>query len=109
MTESGEPMGAFVYMLKCVDGSYYVGSATGDDLWKRMAEHETGAHKGYTYTRRPVRLVWSEQFDRITDAIAMERRIKGWSRAKKEALTKNDWSEIKSRARRRAGKPKPLP
>ena len=74
-----------------------------------MAEHETGAYKGYTYTRRPVRLVWSERFDRVTDAIAAERRIKGWSRAKKEALTKNDWGEIKSRARRRAGKPKPSP
>jgi putative endonuclease len=100
-------MGAFVYMLQCADGSYYAGTATGDDLWKRVAEHETGAYPGYTSTRRPVRLVWSEHFDRITDAIGTERKIKGWSRAKKTALIKGDWSEIKLRARRRAGKPKP--
>jgi putative endonuclease len=54
-------------------------------------------------------LVWSEHFERITDAIAVERKIKGWSRAKKEALIKGDWSEIKLRAKRRAGKPKPSP
>ena len=99
-------MGAFVYMLRCADGSYYVGSATGDDLTKRVAQHESGAYPGYTYTRRPVRLVWSEHFDRITDAIAVERKIKGWSRAKKEALIKGDWSAIEQLAKRRAGRPK---
>ncbi len=72
-------MGGFVYMLQCADGSYYVGSATGDDLSKRIAEHELGTYPGYTYARRPVRLVWSEHFERITDAIAIERKIKGWS------------------------------
>jgi putative endonuclease len=100
-------MGAFVYMLQCADGSYYVGSATGDDLGKRVAEHETGAYRGYTYTRRPVRLVWSEHFDRITDAIAVERKIKGWSGTKKEALINGDWTEIARLAKRRSGKPKP--
>jgi putative endonuclease len=99
-------MGAFVYMLECADRSYYVGSATGDDLWRRVAEHEEGAYRGYTYARRPVRLVWSEHFDRITDAIAIERKIKGWSRAKKEALIKGDWNAIRLLAKRRAGKPK---
>ena len=83
-------MGAFVYMLQCADGSYYVGSATGDDLTRRMAEHEAGTYQGYTSTRRPVRLVWSEHFERIIDAILAERQIKGWSRAKKEALIKGD-------------------
>jgi len=102
-------MGAFVYMLQCADGSYYVGCSTGDDLWKRVAEHETGAYRGYTYTRRPIRLVWSEHFDWITDAIAVERKIKGWSRAKKEALIRSDWSEISLHAKRRAGKAKPSP
>ena len=99
-------MGAFVYMLQCADGSYYVGSARSDDLGQRVAEHQTGAYQGYTSTRRPVRLVWSERFDQITDAIAAERKIKGWSRAKKEALIRGDWTEIKLLARRRAGKPK---
>jgi putative endonuclease len=99
-------MGAYVYMLRCADGSYYVGSATGDDLWKRVTEHQVGAYPGYPYTRRPVDLVWSEHFDRITDAIAAERQIKGWSRAKKEALIHGDFPQISRLARRRAGRPK---
>jgi len=94
-------MGAYVYMLRCADGSYYVGSATGNDLTGRMQEHETGAYRGYTFTRRPVQLVWSEHFDRITDAIAVERQIKGWTRAKKEALMRDEWNTIQILARRR--------
>ena len=50
-------MGAFVYMLRCADGSYYVGSARNNDLSQRVAEHEAGEYQGYTSTRRPVRLV----------------------------------------------------
>jgi putative endonuclease len=83
---------------------YYVGSATGDDLSKRVAEHNSGAREGYTSTRRPVTVVWSERFDRITDAIAAERQLKGWSRAKKEALIRGDWSRVSLLARRRGGK-----
>jgi putative endonuclease len=99
-------MGAFVYMLRCSDGSFYVGSATGDDLTRRIAEHESGAYPGYTFTRRPVRLVWSEHFLRITDAIAAERKVKGWTRAKKEALIKGDWGEIQRLSKRRGGRPR---
>lgn len=100
-------MGAFVYMLRCADQSYYVGSATGDDLSKRVVEHNVGAYPGsYTWSRRPVELVWSEHFDRITDAIAMERRIKGWSRQKKTALITGDWAKIEELARRRGGRPR---
>ena len=99
-------MGAFVYMLRCADGSYYVGSATGEDLTLRIAQHQAGTFEGYTSLRRPVELVWSEYFDRITDAIALERKIKGWSRAKKEALIKRDWDSIKQLAKRRGGKSK---
>ncbi|MGA0531788.1 GIY-YIG nuclease family protein [Hansschlegelia sp. KR7-227] len=73
-------------MLRCADGSYYVGSARGADLEKRLAEHRDGTFGGYTSDRRPVELVFSESFERIDEAIAAERRIKGWSRAKKEAL-----------------------
>jgi len=99
-------MGGFVYMLQCADDSYYVGSARNDDLGQRVAEHQAGVYQGYTSTRLPVHLVWSEYFERITDAIAAERKIKGWSRAKKEALIRGDWTAIKRLARRRAGKPK---
>jgi putative endonuclease len=99
-------MGAFVYMLLCGDGSYYVGSATGEDLAPRIAQHQSGAYPGYTFSRRPVQLVWSEYFPRITDAIATERRIKGWSRAKKAALIEKDWSAIAKLSKRRAGRPR---
>src|SRR5215213_8207050 len=100
-------MSAYVYMLRCADGSYYVGSATGCDLSRRVMEHQTGARPGYTFSRRPVELVWSEHFDRITDAIALERQVKGWSRAKKEALLLGDWERVQRLARRRGGKPAP--
>jgi putative endonuclease len=100
-------VGAFVYMLRCADGSFYVGSATGDDLTIRIAQHQSGYYGGYTSTRRPVTLVWSEHFLQIAEAIATERQIKGWSRAKKEALIKGDWSAIEQFAKRRGGRPLP--
>jgi putative endonuclease len=82
--------GIYIYMQRCADGSYYVGSATGHDLASRIDQHNAGSYPGYTFTRRPVVLVWSEYFDRITDGIAAERQIKGWSRAKKEALMRSE-------------------
>jgi putative endonuclease len=92
---------AWVYMLRCSDGSYYVGSARGETLDKRMAEHQSGALGGYTSTRRPVELVWSEWFQSITDAIAVERQIKGWNRAKKQALIAGDYDKLPELAKRR--------
>lgn len=104
-------LSAFVYMLRCSDGSYYVGSARGSSLDKRLSEHEAGAHPGYTSRRRPVTLVYAEHFERITDAITAERRIKGWSRAKKEALIRGDWDGVRTLAKRpaaqRSSKPSP--
>src|SRR4051812_33681584 len=99
-----QPMGAFVYMLRCSDDSYYVGNATGDDLTKRIAEHQAGVYRGYTFTRRPVQLIWSQHFERFTDANAAERQIKGWSRAKKEALAKGEWDLLKLLAKRRGAR-----
>ena len=95
-------MSIYVYMVRCAGNSYYVGSARGDDLQPRINQHNAGAFPGYTYSRRPVVLVWSEHFDRITDGIAAERQI-GWSRANKEALIRGDWATI-SRLARRSGK-----
>ena len=92
-------------MLLCSDRSFYVGSATGDDLSKRIAEHNAVTHRGYTFTRRPVRLVWSESFEQVTDAIAAERQIKGWSRAMKVALAKGEWRRLQDLAKRRGGRP----
>ncbi len=99
-------MGAFVYMLRCADGSFYVGSATGEDLTLRIAQHQAGTFEGYTSLRRPVELLWSQYFDRILDAIAAERQVKGWSRAKKQALIGGDWDSLKRFSKRRGGKPK---
>ena len=78
-------MGATVYILSCVDGRYYVGSTRGN-LEKRVAEHNAGTHGGWTRSRRPATLVWSQHFARVEDAVAAERQIKGWRRAKKAAL-----------------------
>jgi len=97
--DTDEP-GAYIYMLRCADGSYYVGSAR-RGLDRRVSEHDQGVYGGYTSTRRPVTLVWAEHFPDITDAIAIERQIKGWSRAKKEALIRGDYAAIQELAKRR--------
>jgi putative endonuclease len=97
---------AWVYMLLCADGSYYVGSSRHEDLGIRISEHEAGTYAGYTKSRRPVRLVWCEHFPQITDAVLFERQLKGWSRAKKEALIRGDWDAVHALARRRAGAPR---
>ena len=97
-------MVAYVYMLRCADGSLYVGSATGDDATHRVDQHNAAAFPGsYTSSRRPVTLIWCEHFARITDAIAAERQIKGWSRAKKLALAKGDWDRVRALAKRKRG------
>ena len=93
-----------VYMLRCADGSYYVGS-TRKTLDERIGEHNTGAYPGYTSARRPVELAWSQDFPNAVDAIACERQLKGWSRAKKEALIRGDWNMVSALARRRRGRP----
>ena len=97
-------MAAFVYILRCADGSYYVGSARGESLEKRLGEHQAGTYGGYTSRRRPVTLAYAEHFDRITDAIAAERQLKGWTRAKKEALIAGDWDLVQSLAKRPAAR-----
>jgi putative endonuclease len=97
--------GEVVYIVHCADGSYYTGR-TAISAEKRVSEHNLGIYDGYTKSRRPVTLVFSERFDRITDAIAFERQIKGWSRAKKEALIRRDWESMRSLARSRTPKKK---
>src|SRR4029077_7082776 len=91
-------MDIYVYILRCSDGSYYVG-LTKAGLDKRIAEHLSGTFAGYTSKRRPVTLVWSDHFLRLTDAIACERRIKGWRRAKKEALIRGDLDALRELSR----------
>jgi predicted GIY-YIG superfamily endonuclease len=93
-------MDIWVYMLQCSDGSFYVGSAR-YSLDRRIAQHQSGELGGYTSTRRPVELVWSADFQFATDAIACERQLKGWSRAKKKALIEGDYAEVSRLAHRR--------
>ncbi|MFN3820356.1 GIY-YIG nuclease family protein [Blastomonas sp.] len=85
-------MAFYAYLLRCNDGSYYAGHT--DDLEHRLSQHQAGALGGYTAKRRPVTLVWSEDFGAGDDAVVVERQIKGWSRAKKEALIAGDWELI---------------
>ena len=91
----------FVYMLECADGSYYVGSHRGDDVAHHVQEHNQGVfNRAYTFTRRPVELVWSEYFYRYDDMVACERQIKGWSRKKKQALIRGDIASLKASSAR---------
>jgi len=89
-----------MYILRCSDDSYYTGTAR-LGLEARVVEHNAGAYDGYTNTRRPVTLVFSEWFNQITDAIAAERQVKGWSRAKKEALIRGDFGGLQELSKRR--------
>jgi putative endonuclease len=97
-------MNACLYILRCADGSYYVGTTRGG-LEKRLAEHEAGAFDGYTARRRPVTLVFHEYFERVEDAVAAERRVKGWRREKKEALIRGDFEALPSLSQRTARPP----
>jgi putative endonuclease len=91
--------GASIYILLCSDGSYYTG-ITRRSVEERVSEHAPGLTPGYTFTRRPVKLAFSEHYERIVDAIAAERRIKGWSRAKKEAYMRGDFPALVGLAKR---------
>ena len=87
-----------VYMLRCADKSYYVGLAR-SSLDARIADHQSGRYPGYTHSRRPVTLVWSADFIWLKDAVACERRLKGWRREKKEALIRGDYAALPELAR----------
>jgi predicted GIY-YIG superfamily endonuclease len=89
----------FVYILKCCDGSYYVGHT--DNIEKRMFEHKTGTFGGYTARKSPVKLVFAQSFNLREQAFISERKIKGWTRAKKEALIKENWNEISNLAKKK--------
>lgn len=83
----------FVYILKCKDDSFYTGFT--NNLDRRLYEHNAGLSKdSYTYDKRPVELVWYEMFTEPTQAILIEKKIKGWSRRKKQALIDEDWDKL---------------
>jgi putative endonuclease len=90
-------MAFWVYMLRCRDGRYYTGHT--DNLERRIAQHMHGGYCAFTSPRRPVRLVWQEQFPTRIDAISAERQVGRWSRAKKEGLIRGDWQSVSFFAR----------
>ncbi len=86
----------WAYMLRCADGTFYVGQT--QDLDVRLDHHQRGVVRGYTSTRRPVELVWSEAFEERAQAMEAERVLKGWSRVKKEAFLAQKWDRLRQLA-----------
>jgi putative endonuclease len=92
---------ASVYILLCSDGSYYTG-ITRREVEERASEHAQGLDPTcYTFPRRSVSLVFSASFDRVDEAVSFERQVKGWSRAKKQALIRGDYDALSTLAARR--------
>lgn len=85
-------MKAWLYILLCADGSYYTGSA--NNLSLRLAQHQAGEGCTYTRSRLPVELVYTQEFSSEHEAFLRERQVKGWSRAKKQALIRGDFDAL---------------
>lgn len=85
----------YLYILKCSDGSYYTGMT--NDINRRLNEHNYGLNKeSYTFTLRPLKLVFCTEFNDVTQAILFEKQVKGWSRKKKEAIINDKWEDLKN-------------
>ena len=84
----------YVYIVKCRDNSYYTGVT--NDIERRIAEHNGGLEKSsYTFSGKPVELMYAYELNGIIQAIAFEKQLKGWSRKKKEAVVNDDWDILK--------------
>lgn len=86
-----------LYILRCGDGSLYVGHT--DDIDERMRQHDAGKADSYTSQRKPLLLIHSEAFETRYEALAMERKLKGWSKEKKLAYVAGDWDAVRRLAR----------
>jgi putative endonuclease len=89
---------AWVYLLRCVDGSPYVGATA--DLVDRVSDHQAGMGGAFTSRRRPAVLVYSEECVDVRAALVRERQIKKWTSAKKQALIRGDFDALRRLARR---------
>lgn len=98
---------AWVYILQCADGSYYVGSTKNLEL--RLEQHVTGRGAAYTRRRLPVQLVWCQEFNRIDEAWALEKQVQNWSRAKRVALIEGRYDDLPALARRRGARSRTSP
>ena len=85
-------MSGFLYMLRCSDGSYYVGSTSNLEI--RVAQHQAGEGGAYTARRLPVKVVYSCELGSPYEAFLRERQVKAWSRKKKEALIRGDYQAL---------------
>lgn len=94
----------YVYMLRCSDDSFYTGHT--DNLDTRIAQHNAGHFGGYTAARLPVELVFNQRCQSREAAFAAEQRLKGWSRAKKQALINRDWAALKQAAQPPRARPR---
>jgi putative endonuclease len=90
----------FVYILRCADGTFYVGHAV--DLAAREKTHNDGFGSGYTAIRRPVQVVYSEECESLSAAVSRERQLKRWSARKKAALVAGDLANLKQLSKRHA-------
>jgi putative endonuclease len=77
-------MGGYMYILRCADGSYYVGSTR--DIITRLRQHQAGEGAEYTRRRLPVELIFVQPCESIVQAYWFEKKVQNWSRAKREAL-----------------------
>ncbi len=84
--------GGWMYILECCDGSYYTGSTI--DLQRRLNQHQAGVGANHTKKRLPVKLVYSEEYQRIATAFYREKQVQGWSRKKKEALIRGEYAKL---------------
>ena len=96
----------WVYILRCSDGSYYTGHT--DALEQRLAQHREGLGSDWTRSRRPLELVWCANAPTREEALAFERRVKNWSRIKKEAMMAGDWARVGHFARPPSERPSTL-
>jgi putative endonuclease len=97
---------AWMYILECSDSSYYVGSTK--DLEYRLFERQKGKGAQYTSRRLPVKLVYSEEYERVADAYAREKQVQNWSRAKREALINSHHELLPKLAKKVFNKSNPL-
>jgi putative endonuclease len=98
--------GAWLYILRYSDGSYYVGTTRGS-LESRVAQHNAGTFQGYTTSRRPVELIFRNGSIELQMLLKNER--KKWSRAKKEAFIRGEFESLQELAKRKSPHPSRRP
>ncbi|MGH7659540.1 MAG: GIY-YIG nuclease family protein [Vulcanimicrobiaceae bacterium] len=98
-------MAYYVYMLRCFDGTFYTGVT--NDFDRRFYEHSSGFNEEcYTFTRRPLRVAYVGEFEKILDAIDFEKKLKSWSHKKKRAFAEREWAKLTEYSR---GPDRPVP